>query len=130
MGPIRIRADRLADEVGTITSRRRCAIALVYPSPYTVGMSSLGFQTVYRMLNALPDVSAERAFLPDDVAPRARCARAAAHATNRPGPSVTSRWSRSRWPTSWSWPALVDCLDLAGIPAFAEERAGAPAGPR
>jgi radical SAM superfamily enzyme YgiQ (UPF0313 family) len=41
-------------------------IALVYPNLYYVGMSNLGFQSVYRMLNLLPDVSCERAFLPDD----------------------------------------------------------------
>src|SRR6185503_16852190 len=62
-----VRAARLADEVGTIHKQAALPFALVYPSPYTVGMSSLGFQTVYRLLNALPDVSAERAFLPDDV---------------------------------------------------------------
>ena len=43
----------------------RRALALVYPSPYAVGMASLGFQTVYRRLNALPDTVAERAFLPE-----------------------------------------------------------------
>jgi radical SAM superfamily enzyme YgiQ (UPF0313 family) len=42
-------------------------VALCYPSPYHVGMSSLGFQTIYRELNLRPDVVAERAFLPDDV---------------------------------------------------------------
>jgi radical SAM superfamily enzyme YgiQ (UPF0313 family) len=41
-------------------------VALCYPSLYYVGMSSLGFQVVHRMLNALPDVVCERAFLPDD----------------------------------------------------------------
>src|SRR5258708_39364286 len=29
-------------------------------------MSNLGFQSIYQMLNALPDVLCERAFLPDD----------------------------------------------------------------
>src|SRR4030095_74346 len=42
-------------------------IALCYPNLYFVGMSNLGFQSVYQMLNALPDVLCERAFLPDDV---------------------------------------------------------------
>jgi hypothetical protein len=30
------------------------SIALVYPNTYAVGMSNLGFQTVYERLNALP----------------------------------------------------------------------------
>lgn len=42
-------------------------IALCYPNLYYVGMSNLGFQGVYQLLNAHPDVSCERAFLPDDV---------------------------------------------------------------
>jgi radical SAM superfamily enzyme YgiQ (UPF0313 family) len=41
-------------------------VALVYPNLYVVGMSNLGFQSVHRMLNRLPDVACERAFLPDD----------------------------------------------------------------
>ena len=42
-------------------------VALAYPNLYFVGMSNLGFQSVYQMLNARDDVLCERAFLPDDV---------------------------------------------------------------
>jgi radical SAM superfamily enzyme YgiQ (UPF0313 family) len=45
----------------------RFRIALCYPNLYFVGMSNLGFHSVYQMLNAHPDVLCERAFLPDDV---------------------------------------------------------------
>lgn len=38
-------------------------VALVYPNTYTVGMSSLGFQAVYQLLNEMEDVVCERAFL-------------------------------------------------------------------
>ncbi len=41
-------------------------VALVWPNLYFVGMSNLGFQAVYRLLNRFPDVACERAFLPDD----------------------------------------------------------------
>jgi radical SAM superfamily enzyme YgiQ (UPF0313 family) len=41
-------------------------VALVWPNLYFVGMSNLGFQAVYRLLNRLPDVACERAFLPAD----------------------------------------------------------------
>ncbi len=57
---------RLDCETGTVFKQGKRSVALVYPSPYPVGMASLGFQTVYRRLNDLPDVVAERAFLPDD----------------------------------------------------------------
>jgi len=42
-------------------------IALCYPNLYFVGMSNLGFQGVYQLLNAYPEVCCERGFLPDDV---------------------------------------------------------------
>jgi radical SAM superfamily enzyme YgiQ (UPF0313 family) len=42
-------------------------VALCYPNLYFVGMSNLGFQGVYQLLNAQEDVVCERAFLPDDV---------------------------------------------------------------
>jgi radical SAM superfamily enzyme YgiQ (UPF0313 family) len=42
-------------------------VALCYPNLYFVGMSNLGFHTVYRLLDDHPDVVCERAFLPDDV---------------------------------------------------------------
>lgn len=41
-------------------------ICLVYPNTYGLGMSNLGFQGVYRLLNEKPDVVCERAFLPDE----------------------------------------------------------------
>src|SRR3989442_15042438 len=43
----------------------RMSIALVYPNSYAVGMSNLGFQTIYEHLNAVPDVVCERVFFPD-----------------------------------------------------------------
>jgi radical SAM superfamily enzyme YgiQ (UPF0313 family) len=43
----------------------RVAMALVYPNTYAVGMSNLGFQTIYAHVNALPDAVCERVFFPD-----------------------------------------------------------------
>src|SRR5262245_13854513 len=65
---LKAKADRLlAQETGAIRKDwgGRVSFALVYPNTYAVGMSNLGFQTIYRHLNALPDVVCERAFLPD-----------------------------------------------------------------
>lgn len=58
---------RRAAETGAIPAGRGGAlsICLVYPNHYTVAMSSLGFQVVYKLLNGQPDVVCERAFLPD-----------------------------------------------------------------
>src|SRR6266850_1929538 len=48
----------LAEEQGTIRKDwgGKISVALVYPNTYAVGMSNLGFQTIYRHLNAIPDV--------------------------------------------------------------------------
>jgi radical SAM superfamily enzyme YgiQ (UPF0313 family) len=56
-----------AAEIGAIRKnwRGRTRIALVYPNHYHVGMSNLGLQTVYGLLNRLDDVVCERAFLPE-----------------------------------------------------------------
>src|SRR5690242_8595298 len=57
----------LASEEGVVRKDwgGRVAIALVYPNTYAVGMSNLGFQTIYDHLNALPHVVCERVFFPD-----------------------------------------------------------------
>ena len=65
---LKAKADRLLEqETGTLRKDwgGRVSFALVYPNTYAVGMSNLGFQTIYRHLNALPDVVCERVFLPD-----------------------------------------------------------------
>ena len=43
----------------------RIRVALVYPNLYHLGMSNLGFQTVYRLINNIDHVVCERAFLPE-----------------------------------------------------------------
>jgi radical SAM superfamily enzyme YgiQ (UPF0313 family) len=65
---LRAKAERLLAQEHGATRKDwggRVAVALVYPNTYAVGMSNLGFQTIYRHLNALPDVVCERVFLPD-----------------------------------------------------------------
>lgn len=58
---------RLAAETGAVVKDwgGRLRIALVFPNTYYVGMSNLGFQTMYGVLNREPDIVCERAFLPD-----------------------------------------------------------------
>ncbi|OEU61997.1 MAG: radical SAM protein, partial [Desulfobacterales bacterium S5133MH16] len=55
-------------EIGTIRKpwKGRIKVALVYPNTYHVGMSNLGFQTVYDLLNKIDHVVCERGFLPTD----------------------------------------------------------------
>jgi radical SAM superfamily enzyme YgiQ (UPF0313 family) len=58
-------ATRLNDERGRIVKSAPLTVVLAYPSPYHVAMSSLGYQRIYRMLQEMPGVCCERAFLPD-----------------------------------------------------------------
>ena len=61
------RKAKLDAEIGTIRKhwRDRVRVALVYPNHYRAAMANLGFQTVYRLLNAMDHVVCERAFLPE-----------------------------------------------------------------
>src|SRR5687768_6976544 len=58
--------DILSREVGFLTKPHdgRLRVALSFPNTYFVGMSSLGFQTTYRLFNDIEDVVCERVFLP------------------------------------------------------------------
>lgn len=112
---------RLADEQGTLYKDAPDKVALVYPSPYQVGMSSLGFQTIYREINGAAGRAAERAFLPDDVEAHRRA--------GLPLLSYESRRPVGDFPVvglsvafELELAGVVHCLELSGIPALASER--------
>lgn len=58
----------LSKEKGTVYKDPggRITIALVFPNTYHVGMSNLGLQGIYGLLNGMKDIVCERAFLPED----------------------------------------------------------------
>jgi radical SAM superfamily enzyme YgiQ (UPF0313 family) len=59
----KIREKILCKEKGTIVKKfSQLKIALGFPNTYEVGISNLGFQTVYRLLNQREEVSCERFF--------------------------------------------------------------------
>jgi hypothetical protein len=127
--PVReIRAQRLRDEVGTIHKQSALPWRWSIPSPYTSGCPRSGSRPSTADQRAAGH-SAERAFLPDDVADARR---------RREGAAPTSRAARSAdFPVvafsvayELELAGLVDCLDLAGIPALAADRARAPASTR
>jgi radical SAM superfamily enzyme YgiQ (UPF0313 family) len=118
-----LRAQRLSDEKGTIYPQADLRIALCYPSPYHVGMSSLGFQTMYRLLNAMPGVAAERAFLPDDVdLARKQREMLCTYESNHPVAEFPIVAFSLAYELELA--GLVHCLDMAGIPVLASERDG------
>lgn len=73
-----IARQRLRAERGTISKpagQARLHFALAYPNTYFLGMSNLGLQTMYRVINQRPDTVCERVFLPDSAAEAAGAAR-------------------------------------------------------
>lgn len=62
------RQDYLQHEIGTITKAGygSPSIALAYPNSYYLGMSNLGFQSIYALFNQDLDTVCERCFVPDD----------------------------------------------------------------
>jgi radical SAM superfamily enzyme YgiQ (UPF0313 family) len=109
---------RLANEVGRIDKHAGFQVALAYPSPYRAGMSSLGFQQIYRMIQAEPDMACERVFLPDE---------------DDPEPPVSYEGGRAlaEFPVvalsvayELEIAGLVTLFDRAQIPALREERDG------
>jgi hypothetical protein len=112
--------DVLSREVGYIRKNRTeagSASALAFPNTYFVGMSNLGFQTVYRLFNELDDVVCERVFLPAEqelaaqLASGSRCARSSP--TRR---SATSTCSRSRSRSSGTTPTSCRCCGSPACP--------------
>jgi radical SAM superfamily enzyme YgiQ (UPF0313 family) len=92
----------------------------VYPNRYHVGMSNLGFQTVYRLLNSFDQVVCERAFLPEN----------SASEPTRPTTVESDRPITDADIIAFSvsfendYPHLLDILDRAGIPLKSGDRAG------
>jgi radical SAM family uncharacterized protein len=114
-------ARQLVDsEIGTIRKqwKGRISVALVYPNRYHVGMSSLGYQTLYDLLNKLDRVVCERAFLSDGKGSE----------TGRPATIESGRPIADADIIAFSisfendYPHLLTILDQAGIPLRSGER--------
>ena len=124
--PPRERArEALAREVGFVTKPHggRLRVALAFPNTYYVGMSSLGFQTVYRLFNDLDDVVCERVFLPPKQELQAQLASGAPLVTLESQTPVRDfdvlAFSVS---FEWDYTNVVTMLRLAGLPPRAAAR--------
>jgi radical SAM superfamily enzyme YgiQ (UPF0313 family) len=117
--------DTLSREVGYVTKPHagRLRIALAFPNTYWVGMSNLGFQTVYRLFNDLDDVVCERFFLP----PKQTLAELEAKNTRLV--SLESQTPIADFDViafsvsfEWDYTNVVTLLRRSGLPVYAEER--------
>lgn len=55
----------ISNETGSIFKEGTLRVALAYPNTYQIGTSNLGLQLIYRILNSITNISAERVYLPD-----------------------------------------------------------------
>ncbi|MCA1560438.1 MAG: radical SAM protein [Acidobacteria bacterium] len=120
----------LAREVGHVIKPHgsRLRVALLFPNTYFVGMSSLGYQTVYRLFNDLDEVVCERAFLPPKQELRDQLASGAPLLTLESQTPV-GQFDVIAFSVSfeWDYTNVVTMLRLAGIPPRADARtAGHP----
>ncbi len=117
--------DVLSREIGYVRKPHggRLRVALAFPNTYFVGMSNLGFQTVYRIFNELEDVVCERVFLPG------RQELAAQLASGKPLRTIESDTPVRDFDVlafsvsfEWDYTNVVSMLRLAGVPVRAEAR--------
>jgi len=107
-------------EIGTIRKpwKGRIKVALVYPNTYHVGMSNLGFQTVYYLLNKINHVVCERGFLPTDKRP------GSARIITIESGSPISAFDVIAFSVSFEndFPNLLTILEKAGLPLRSSNR--------
>ncbi|OFW12628.1 MAG: hypothetical protein A3H29_06665 [Acidobacteria bacterium RIFCSPLOWO2_02_FULL_67_21] len=115
----------LSKEVGYVRKPHggRLRVALAFPNTYFVGMSNLGFQTVYRLFNAEPDIVCERVFLP----PKSELAEqvaSGARLVTIESQTAVSEFDVLAFSVSfeWDYTNVLTLLRLAGIPLRAEAR--------
>jgi radical SAM superfamily enzyme YgiQ (UPF0313 family) len=117
--------DMLAREVGYVRKPHggRLRVALAFPNTYYVGMSSLGFQTVYRLFNDLDDVVCERVFLPPKQELQAQLQSGAPLLTLESQTGV-SEFDVLAFSVSfeWDYTNVVTLLRLAGLAPRADAR--------
>ena len=115
----------LAKEVGYTrkTHGGRLRVALAFPNTYFVGMSNLGFQTVYRLFNELDDVVCERVCLPGKQELQA------ALESGQPLRTIESNTPVRDFDVvafsvsfEWDYTNVLSMLRLAGIPVRSEAR--------
>jgi hypothetical protein len=95
-------------------------VAMVYPSPYRTGMSSLGFLQIKRLIESRGRV-AERAFLPDDPDEYRRTNTALfTFEHERPVRGFPAVLMSVAYEIELA--GMIEVLELAGIPPLAKDR--------
>ncbi|MFZ3073301.1 MAG: radical SAM protein [Thermodesulfobacteriota bacterium] len=105
----------------------RLKICLVYPNTYGVGMSNLGFQTLYGLLNSEKTCLCERVFLPEAKEIQ-RLSEGGKKLSSLESKRPLDAFDAIVFSISFEEDYLnvVTILDLAGIPILPKDRAGWP----
>src|SRR5688572_28893578 len=115
----------LAKEVGYIRKPHtdRLRVALAFPNTYWVGMSNLGFQTVYQLFNAHDEVVCERIFLPPKQQLKEQLASKTPLITLE-SQSLARDFDIIAFSVSfeWDYTNILTMLRLAGVPVRAADR--------
>jgi radical SAM family uncharacterized protein len=109
-------------------SQAAVTVALAFPDAYTIGMSHLGLQILYGILNGIPDVAAERVFAPWlDMEAEMRKAGVPLFSLESHAPVKSFDVVGFSLQDEMSYTNVLNLLDLAGIPLRGEARkAGDP----
>ena len=120
-----IARDMLSREVGYVRKPHegKLRVALAFPNTYFVGMSNLGFQTIYRLFNDQPDIVCERVFLP----PKQELQRLLESGTRiltLESQTPVSEFDAFAFSVSfeWDYTNVLTMLRLAGLPLRAHDR--------
>jgi radical SAM family uncharacterized protein len=98
-------------------------VCLAFPDIYDLGMSNLGLAILYDILNALPDVLAERAYMPwVDMLAAMRKARTPLYSLENKRPLSDFDIIGFSLPYEQLYTNMLEMLDLAGLPVRAAER--------
>ncbi len=98
-------------------------VCLAFPDVYDLGMSNLGLAILYGVLNALPDVLAERAYMPwVDMAAAMREAHIPLYSLENKRPLPDFDLIGFSLPYEQLYTNLLEMLDLAGLPLKASDR--------
>jgi len=101
----------------------RGRIVLCYPDTYEVGTSHNGLQILYQIVNAVPDLCAERAFTPwTDMADAMRAHGVPLFTLESHAPVADFDVLGITLQTELTYSNVLETLDLAGIPLLARER--------
>jgi radical SAM superfamily enzyme YgiQ (UPF0313 family) len=115
----------LAKEIGYVKKPHgdRLRVALAFPNTYWVGMSNLGFQTIYRLFNAEDDIVCERFFLPPKQE-LAELASARVPLVTLESQTPVGEFDVIAFSVSFEWDYVnvLTLLRLAGVPCYAAER--------